>query len=161
MASPGNRHCVNCIGALSFPIDLFLTDWLQTQRTGSHSSEHVYSDGTAYIGIRELQLIARCERSRWFTRVQNSRVQASSVRVMWTRLKKRRKQRNHHMIIGRKRWSPRMSGVYHFCRRYTLDKSHSASAHVQLRAYACCWSRCGIQKPAADCRLTYGAKMRV
>jgi len=63
MASPGNRHCVNCIGALSFPIDLFLTDWLQTQRTGSHSSEHVYSDGTAYVGIRELQLIASCERS--------------------------------------------------------------------------------------------------
>ena len=43
MTSPGNRHCANCIGALSFPIrqrdDLVhMCDWLQTQTSGPHCS---------------------------------------------------------------------------------------------------------------------------
>ena len=29
MASPGNQHCVSCIGALSFPIEFFSTIYSQ------------------------------------------------------------------------------------------------------------------------------------
>jgi len=35
------------------------TDWLQVQRTGSHSSEHVY-----FNGVGELQFV-QCELCRW------------------------------------------------------------------------------------------------
>ena len=33
-------------------IDLLHTDWLQTERTRSHSSEHVYLNGTVHTGVR-------------------------------------------------------------------------------------------------------------
>jgi len=36
-------------------VDLLLTDWLQAQRTRSHSSEHVYSNGAVHTGVYELQ----------------------------------------------------------------------------------------------------------
>ena len=43
MAIPGNRHCANCIGALSFPISAVLIEYVTDERTRtrSHITIHI------------------------------------------------------------------------------------------------------------------------
>ena len=49
MESPGNRHCANCIGALSFPITLSPNAILLHLGECKTSKN---SDGTAHIGTK-------------------------------------------------------------------------------------------------------------
>jgi len=84
MASPGNQHCANCIGTLSFP--------MCTVQTHDTSMTYLILIGSRHVRrrtVHEFQFV-RCESLPLEHSSSEQFCQFSSVQVMCMKLKERR-----------------------------------------------------------------------
>ena len=115
--------------------DLFHTNWLQTQHTRSHRS-------------------ARCERSHWFARFQNS----SLVHVMWTKLN--RDVGGHQMggVANQRIGISAAMGVQNTRNHWILK--HNRSFAVSKFAVTCERSSVCANEVMGDAEVKLGADLR-